>query len=874
MATWSQVLKAREAGYSDRMILEELADLEGLQDHVAGSRARGMSDASILEGVAKKLGGVEAASLGAVDALTFNFTDELASGASGLGVRAGQFWDDLTKGFPKRSAEDQKRREAEISGAESSALTAVRDVQDRARTEEGGLYLTGNIAGSVASMAAGGAVLKGVGTAAKAIPGAQTVSRAAGAAGSAMAKVPAAAGNVAARVVPRAVKTAVSNVRSAIPAAVGRGAGDVVKTLGAGATAGAVYGGLAGAGDARGGFNERVSGAMSGASAGALFGAPAAAVLRYGAGGVAAFLKEKFGRTFSEKAMAMLVRRAREEGVDLDDLVKSYYVNGDETAKFRGRAQLPNPEKTVGEQLGQGAKDLQIALANVPGPGKETAAKVLMERGRSAGKRINERFADTLKAEGDDYYDEAARLREKRLTDPEELYKTAYAAKVEDEEYYHIVQLFRERKRFRDVLPKALQYAEDFGRPRAVQELKRFTRALIDDTTPGAELTEQAWRKLPRLSTEALDYVERMLSDGIDYLAGKNPAQAAGVRQARDDFRKLLPKELNEARAKSAAGYDAERALEEGRAAFQQGVDFEEIAARLKDSAPESRDAYIKGIARAIYDLFNRQTNMGGLADATRRVQGSDLARQKLLEILPKTPAGKPTAKAKELLQRLDEEAEMAAHAKNALGNSQTAPRQAAIESAEEGDTIDNIAALIAERLTGQGGSAAERLGQYATDKLKRPGIRNRNINDELAKRLFATGRDGVVNVLKELRDYSGKVSTDIIPKGPQRVGVATGARSTGQAAAAADPYANDYDAAQADALVSDLPAETPAIIVMMDPSAPEEERLAAQAAHEAAIEDPAEWDAYLQLLDSFGMEPLGEGPQAARSEAARSEAA
>jgi hypothetical protein len=898
MAEWLAVLKAREAGYSDGEILDRLGEKEGIADRIAQARDRGYGDDQILERMAKKIGGVEAFGLGAADGVTFNTTDELVGiGAynksmkdQGHEVRYAPLADaaigkvakpietavspisalfGLPFGGKKEKPTQRVATGAEIEAAykrdpktyaalyeryrknpeayptkvegpvtkeaasrkatayASEEREGVRHAQDRARAEDGGAYFGGTVAGSLVPV---GSAFKATG-AVKAIPGAQKITRAMDGARKTV-------GDVAIKAVPQQVRTAAANAKKILPPAARSALGDVASTVGRGASVGAGYGALSGFGDARGGMDERISGAMSGAGQGAMFGSVLAPVARYGVGGASAFLREKFGRSDADKAKTMIVRRMRADGVDIDKLHDDFYAKAKSAEavdqadeidrwleqfatpgkrdakepKLRRRIASDTVDETLGELTGQGTKDLQIALATRPGPGKAKAAETFLKRGQETGRRINRSFSDALKAEGDEFYDEAARLKEKRLKDPEEPYKAAHALKVEDEESYHIWKMFGERKRFKDVLPKAAQYAEDFGRPKVKAEILRY----MDDLAEGKD-----WRKTKHLSVEALDYVERMLSDGLDYLAGKSPAQAAGVRQARDALRKLLPKELNDARDISARGYDAERALQEGRQAFQQGVDFEEIVSRLQDSQPEARDAYIKGVARGIYDMFARQRDLGGLADAANRVAGNDLQRQKLMELMPKTASGKPSAAAKALLERLDREARMTGQAKAALGNSQTAARQAALEAAEEGDVLDNIAGLIAERLSGQGGKATDRAGAWFVDRVKRPGIANEGINRELSDRLFATGRDPVVAALKELKDHNARLAPKMLSDTPEKVVTRVAGRKTGQEAAAADPMAQDAPATRADMVVEGL--ERPLIAEYLNPETPPE---------------------------------------------------
>lgn len=787
MTNWSDVIRARNEGYDDGEIVDALARKSGKLDRVGTARKEGYSDSEILERLAPKLGAGKAAGIGVADALTLNTTDELAGAVRGTPDFA---WAAVGGAPIELMFEPGREREgmqAQVEAANARGAATregVRNLQDRARMERPGVYYGTQVGvGALTLPMSGGAkaATTAAGPVTRAAQGtAQAIQTGIG------------------RLVPQPLKNAGAAVAGAVPAPVRAAAGDVLATSAQGARTGAAYGAAAGAGDARGGVRERTMGAIAGGGAGAGAGAVFGPAAKYTLGALGAIWREKFARDHGEKAMAMMIRRAREAGVSVDDLLARFYRGGDEAAGYAPRAAGDTVDETVGEMLGQGNKDLQIAMANVPGPGKATAIETFAGRGQRAGQRINRAFTDALKADGEDYYDTAKALKEKRKTEPAPLYDAAYAADVPEDVFSRamfdagadeIAPAFRAD--MVAAVDRAARRANSKGRGAVEKELRSFHQAI------------SAGKPHAPLSVEAIDLVDRQIQqlvqksrrDGLDEDAAMFTELQSALR-AMDEATGL-----GVARSKAAAGFDAERALEEGRNAFKSGVDFEEISARLDGSTPEARQAYLQGIARGVYDLFANQRNMGGLADAATRVQGTELQRRKLMELLPRRKDGAPTAASARLLERLDREASMAEQAKMALGGSQTAPRQAAIDEASEGDTIDNIAALIAERLTGQGGNVGERAGRYLVDKIKRPGVRNESINRELASRSFATGRDEVVRVLKELRDFGARVEDRIVPQGPERFAARGAGRVEGQNAAAQSAFANDFDGAQADSI-------------------------------------------------------------------------
>lgn len=742
---------------------------------------------------APKFGMLEAAGMGVADGLTFNTSDEIAQFVAEGNERP------VTADMSLRNVNRMPQLQAKIerdpakfaqkAAAAKAKGEAVRDMvrgwQEKARTDRPLTYLGGNL---------GGALLLGGGLGGAAKAGGQAV----GAAANAARVVPGvnAAARLGGRVVAPigALATKAGGLVKGIPIA-----GPLLTAGAKGMAPGAAYAGLAAAGEAK---DDRMTAAIDamgpGAMLGGAFGAGAKAV-----GAPAGALWQVLTRNADQKSLNTLARLLAKGGLTPVDAAKR--------VQKLARGNQPVFE-TAAEVMGPHAEGMQTALSVVTGPGQKIMKDAFTGSIRNMRQHLNKGLKRVTGVDATRYHQvqrdmEAARLlRDKanydavqghplggnrmRVADFNRILFTA------DRNAPHL-QPVGKRPMFLGYVRDTLKAAEANGDFMA-NELKRFLQMVGDG-------------KMPRraLSNRAINEIDKRMTQDIDVALAKGRNNDARlIKEVQDKLRVTdLHTGLGSARDTSAIGLTAKDAIVQGRKAFQSNIDLEEVAAKLHDYPQEVADAYLTGMVREMADSLANQSNLGGLADAAQKIAASPAMRDKLISALPKTAAGRLTAKSEQFMTLIDRVSAHTNRARLNFGNSATAPRQAAIEeaAAETGSLSGDLVDFVGELITRSSDKVMQRFGRGIRERVTRPGINNPKINAALSKRLAASGKKDILAVLREIDAHNkrpiGPLTSDNVSKVAARVG---GMRA-GTDSATNDPWAQDAALAKADTVVEGI---------------------------------------------------------------------
>lgn len=665
--------------------------------------------------------------------------------------------------------------------------------------------------------------------------------------------IPAGAGAKAGALATRAAAPA---AKAGILKAIGMGAGDVIKTTAAGSTAGGAYGAVSGFGNANEGLDERLMGAGTGAIAGAATGAVLAPAARYVIAPAAAVVGRKFFTTAENKALDMVLKRAKKSGRSLDQ------VRGD----FDAWAKHGDVPETLAELMGPNERGLLSAVITSNKEARTKAGEVLLGRGRDEVNRLEGRFAESMGANRTDFPKVKAESARARVEDPEPFYDFAHFYELDGRKYQtyfdkptaeRFVKEIQESEVALESVRNAAKYADTMRLPKIRDELKALAKAVESGATP------------KRVSVQAADYVERIINRKYDKaLAGTSDDIPGGLRTLRDSIRSVIdPSGVGEARATSAERIQRGKLLEEGRKFMYKDRDIEDIDNVLRGNkeldiaaaSPEGQKAYTVGAARAIADDLRNTSDMKGFADATRKIARTPAIREKIDAVRPKVL----TAKGKEhkgrvqtkANQRLDEEiertADRAEFTNDMLGNSRTAFRQGDVAEATAEDGVaghlgDFLQDLIVAGPHGARQGLLHRFGGLANNAVRQPGVLNPNINKFVSEMLLASGKQ-IPGELGRLATREAQTAgRKLLPQTPQRMATRAGGFESGRAAAGDDPYAQDFDAAYAD---DAMKADEVMLDVMAQASPQERAAIAAEYERLTRYMSPDEADLVRRVL-------------------------
>lgn len=632
------------------------------------------------------------------------------------------------------------------------------------------------------------------------------------------------AGKAAATGTKAVVTAAKPGLVKGVTKAVGGGLADFLKTITAGATTGAAGGAVAGAGNAEGGLEERIQGAGSGAMEGMVWGATLAPPLRYVAAPVLGAIGRKLMTSQEQKAMDMVMKRMQRSGISLED------AHG----RFKAWAKTGEVPETLAEFMGPNEKGLLSAMITSSRETRGKAGEVLLGRGREEVDRLEGRFADSMGAGRGDFKSAKAAAARARVEDPEPLYAAAHFETIQGQNFLKRMptrsyglfgKLVRESEEAQKAVAKAATYADTMRLPAIRDELRKFLGVVQD----GGQVSS-----IPNLSVQAADFIERQVNRRLDLaMKGTVDDVPAGLRTLRDGMREIIdPLGLGEARATAAERIRRGQLLDEGRKFMRKDVDVEDIdnilrgdpSLEIPAASPEGQAAYVTGAARAVSDELRNVADMKGFADATRKIARTPAIREKVDAVRPKVLTKKGAenkgARQTKANQRLDEEIERVADradfTNEMLGNSWTAFRQNDVaETVAEDGLSGHFGDLLQDLIIGGGEGAKNglrgRLGGWANNAVRQPGVLNPEINRAASDILLASG-DDILPALNKLAARRSEVAgRRLLPQYPQQAAARLGGYFGGQEGALANPYAQDFDTAyaadatKADAIMLDL---------------------------------------------------------------------
>ncbi len=448
-------------------------------------------------------------------------------------------------------------------------------------------------------------------------------------------------------------------------------------------------------------------------------------------------------------------------------------VEPDDIREAMKRLSYPGGGGSVDEMLfelaGASNDRLAVALGSVGLDAQKIGSERLAARAKDSPARIREDLQKAIGLKGSDFYDVKDELAARVREEPEGLYDEAYSRTVSDATFRdRILPVLSGSPSARKAVSEAADYADDLGEREVAGELRAFQEALEGEGSPA------------KLSTKALDYVDRMLGDAAEGLRStqgrreraRGPSGAQRAIRGTDKTGLDAETGLNAPRDLVAELKTAEEALEFGRKAFRNGTDLEtlqrEYAVKIDRYGGDNiESALLMGWLRGAEDQIAKATNPGTVI---RQLYGSERQRQKLMDMLPsgegltagrkgdqtkRTRAliGGTTDDGREIRSRIDREVDFNVNRDRIDRNSQTSRRMEAVE--EEGRGQERIqqalSAIFRPRET------AERLARFAANRVARPEIYQPEVNRELGDILFTSGKDDLGRILDEMESVVRK---------------------------------------------------------------------------------------------------------------------
>jgi gas vesicle protein len=705
---------------------------------------------------------------------TFGFGEEISGAADFVGGTAMG----LVRGEGLGAIESGKQ-------AYSERVAKDRAVINKAKADNPYTYIAGELTGGVVTTAPLPVGLTGAGARTTAQVGLQASAK-----GDKLAKLAqASTGARQARLAAKSAALKAKAAKLALPAqnvgqAVSRAGGRVAEGVGKGAAYGAGYGGLYAAGTAEGGIPERLDEAAQGAA----FGAAVGGVLSPAAQFVVAPIVGKAGYSLftnaENKALDMILTRAERSGTSLQKV-------RDDFDRWQKSGEVP---ETLAELMGPNERSLLSAMITVNRESREQAANVFVNRGRGEVDRLEDAFARSFGARRGDYSKAQMEAARARVEDPEPLYAAAHYGKnktlkpLDPQKQASLNNILADEDDVGRIIKDAAADLNRMGHKAARDEVRMYGQAL-----EAARRGERV--QIPNLSVQAADYIERAINQSYKAVGGGSgeiSGSIAGWRALRNNVRAIIDDTgIGDARATAAEAIRRGELLEEGLDIMKPSVDVDDVNrimqgipdANIPAASDEGRRAYGVGAARAIANELRNAPNMGGFADATRKVARTPALRDKLEAARPKVLVTDPQilairarlAAGRKLTKKqqarvdklgpqfaekigsvqtkanaaLDEAIERASNRAqfgvDMVGNSKTAFRQGDVTDALADDGISaQIGQSVSDLLAGGPAMAAsqvaQRFGRDIGRAISQPRILRPNINRAATDILLSTG--------------------------------------------------------------------------------------------------------------------------------------
>lgn len=337
-------------------------------------------------------------------------------------------------------------------------------------------------------------------------------------------------------------------------------------------------------------------------------------------------------------------------------------------AQVAARLKRLGPLAALADAGGENLRGLSRATAGVPGPGKERARSVFNQRGFGEGSRLQEAFQQGTNAQ--EYFAASDELMGNLRGRAQPMYKRAYEAgpNLQSDKLDELLS--------RDVSRQALKEAQEL--------------AAIDGET--VSIPPEG------ISTETLDDMKR----GFDSLLEKPEyrGQFGGLNKKGHRIKDLKNEILREAdrlnpayrEARMAYKGDAEMidALERG-TKFKQ-MSAEEVRRTLADMTEAEKQAFRNGAAKGVLLDINRTGDNRSIA---QKLGGSPEIRAKMKALF------KDPQEFRDFTRLLIQEGRFQNTRNMVLGGSQTAPRIAEQQAAQQGQGLAGGAANVALNVGG-----------------------------------------------------------------------------------------------------------------------------------------------------------------------------
>lgn len=465
--------------------------------------------------------------------------------------------------------------------------------------------------------------------------------------------------------------------------------GQTAKVVGTGAATGA----LSGAGSSVEG--ERGSGAVTGGLTGAVAGPVVAKTVDLGgraASGVKNLFKPSQQAVDQRATQKVLQAMSRDELSPADVRAK---MQADQAMGVKPMLMDVSPSThTLGE-----------ATITLPGQGRKILGKELEERLEQGRDVVGQRASQTL-AKGQDFTATEDSLMGRLRANANNLYDKAYAhGSVDDTRVLKVLEddtfksAFREAQR---IASKEARAAELRG-----EDPRRFMLQDIYDTDEAGNMVSVG--KIPDVRT--LDYIKR----GIDALIdkgykgeGMSKAEANALKDLRKAFVSVIDENVPEyaaARSKYAGDMEVLDALRLGKDEYLSPKMLPEQAKKLVSGMSDAeKDALRIGAAQSIMTKIMDSPQQ---VNAAQRVIGAPATRKRL-EALFDNPAEYQVFEA--ALQR---ESQLFRNAQEAIRNSRTANRKAALDDLKRSVNVLDVAGEAIDIASGNPGTIVGRTLKY-----------------------------------------------------------------------------------------------------------------------------------------------------------------
>jgi hypothetical protein len=487
-------------------------------------------------------------------------------------------------------------------------------------------------------------------------------------------------------------------------------------------------------------------------------------------------------------------RTAREEAIDL---LLAKGLDADQTEKLTRLLSYDN-YTSVDEMLFELANadidQLAVAAARVGGEAKKTFREAFRARAAEMPERIRVQLRDAMALSGDELEDFASQMAAKADEATADGYTAAYAQQVSDDTWAKMWDRLSVSPDTAAAISAGARLARNSyrGNPAQLEVARQLDELASALDSPGTVP--------PKLSTHALDYLDRGFGSLIAGQKKNNPAFAASLIEIQKAVRSAgldADTGLNVPRGVYSQYKAASRALDFGAKAAVRNVPLRELkkqfSTSLKDADEVFEDivgegrsvvdqALVMGWLRGVEDKIETATNPGSLI---RDIYGSERQRAKLLEMMPQETdvmtAGLKADQTKRIKALVGSELGAEDYKFGfTLGSGARAEGRAAVPSLFERQrqmlanqarvSGNSVTGEVTEAIAAQGGLA--RAADYAARAVMnpaeaaknaalwavanapvfRPAIFKPEVNRELGRILTTRGRDELLAVIGEIR--------------------------------------------------------------------------------------------------------------------------